>query len=68
MSAPSFLDLRCANCGRENGLSVLASIWLRITAVGTEIENPKSFDAAYSQASITRCTCGLHGHLCEFEQ
>lgn len=68
MSAPNFLGLRCPKCGNEASINILAELWVRVTADGTDPEASGENGYEYSSDSIATCTaCAYVAIAEEFE-
>jgi hypothetical protein len=68
MSAPNFLDLRCPACGDDCSIDIVAQIWVRIAADGTDTDASHCGDHEFTPDSTAVCTaCDRWGTVREFE-
>lgn len=64
----NFLDYRCPDCGDEDHIEVSATIWVRLTADGTDTDAAELGGHDYTPRSDARCAqCGHDGAFMDFE-
>ena len=64
----NFLDYRCPRCAATDEIDVAATVWLRLTAHGTDADQAAAGDHTYERHSPATCeACGYIGTLGDFE-
>ena len=59
-------DLKCPGCGRQDRLRIEATVWLDVTADGTDANNS---DHEFEPTSTAYCqACEFTGTVADFEQ
>jgi ribosomal protein L37AE/L43A len=67
-SMANFLDYRCPKCSSSDEIEVAATIWLRLTADGTDADLADCHDHEYDTTSPAICQgCGFQGKIGEFD-
>jgi len=65
----NFLDMRCPNCGDEDRLDILASVWIRVCEDGTDADASRDGTHDFEPDSPVQCAaCGHCGTVRQFEQ
>jgi ribosomal protein S27E len=69
ISMTNFLDMRCPNCGDEDRLDILASVWIRVCEDGTDADASRDGTHDFEPDSPVQCAaCGHCGTVWQFEQ
>lgn len=64
----NFLDMRCPKCGADDRIDIQASIWVRLTADGTDADESDDGGHEYDRESPAHCrACDHAGHVADFE-
>jgi Zn ribbon nucleic-acid-binding protein len=61
-------DFRCPRCGDEDSIDILAEVWLRVTADGTDADASANGHHEWISKSTAQCAaCGHTARLAHFE-
>lgn len=62
-------DMKCPQCGAEDDLDIEATVWVRLTADGTDADASHDGGHAWGGDSACRCDkCGWEGTVLNAEE
>ena len=56
----NFLDMRCPNCGDEDRIDIEATVWIRVTEEGTDVDAAGDGNHEYTPKSMAVCAACQH--------
>ncbi len=61
-------DMTCPKCGRDDHIDIAATVWVRLTPDGTDIDGPKDGSHEWEPDSVAMCAaCSYSGEVKDFE-
>lgn len=68
MSVLESWKMKCPNCGEDDKIDVVATVWVRLVTDGTDVEGPSCGDHEWGDDSAAKCdACDHEGTVKDFK-